>query len=192
MLSFLRRVVGTYRFHRDRIKYAASVDIDSSAHWLPHQIQLRDKCKLVIGEDSLIEARIIFEKERCGARVSIGKRTFIGASSLLCASGIEIGDDVLISFGVTIVDHDSHSLDFSIRRDDVLLWREGKKKWDNVKIAPVKIADRAWIGMYVIVLEGVTIGEGAVVGAGAVVTKDVPPYTVAAGNPARVIREINR
>lgn len=59
-----------------------------------------------------------------------------------------------------------------------------------MNIAPVKISDKVWIGFNSIILKGVTIGEGAVVGAGSVVTKDVPAWTVVAGNPARIIREI--
>lgn len=59
------------------------------------------------------------------------------------------------------------------------LWRE-----------PIIIGDDAWIGFNAIILKGVTIGEGAVVGAGAVVTKDVPPYTVVAGNPAGVVKKL--
>jgi galactoside O-acetyltransferase len=59
-----------------------------------------------------------------------------------------------------------------------------------VHLAPVKIQDKVWIGFNAIVLKGVTIGEGAVVGAGAVVTRNVPAYTVVAGNPARPIREL--
>ena len=57
------------------------------------------------------------------------------------------------------------------------------------KKEPVEIGPRTWIGMGACILPGVTIGEGAIVGAGAVVTKDVEPYAVAAGNPARVIKE---
>lgn len=56
----------------------------------------------------------------------------------------------------------------------------------------ITINNDAWLGAGVIVLPGVTIGEGAVIGAGAVVTKDVPPFTISVGNPARVIKEINR
>jgi maltose O-acetyltransferase len=56
------------------------------------------------------------------------------------------------------------------------------------EISPVTISDDVWIGMRVIILPGVTIGRGAIIGAGAVVTKDVPPYCVAVGNPARVVR----
>ncbi|MEH7581800.1 DapH/DapD/GlmU-related protein, partial [Priestia megaterium] len=56
------------------------------------------------------------------------------------------------------------------------------------KREPVIIEDRVWIGARCIILPGVTIGKGATVGAGAVVTKDVPPYTVVAGNPAKVVK----
>ncbi|MCC6483663.1 MAG: hypothetical protein IT209_02355 [Armatimonadetes bacterium] len=66
----------------------------------------------------------------------------------------------------------------------------GRKDWSHVKMAPVRICDKAWIGARAIILKGVTIGEGAVIGAGSVVTKDVPAWCVAAGNPARVIRQV--
>ena len=66
----------------------------------------------------------------------------------------------------------------------------GEKDWAHVKVAPVSIADKAWIGFNATILKGVTVGEGAVIAACAVVTKPVPPWTVAAGNPARVIREL--
>ena len=67
----------------------------------------------------------------------------------------------------------------------------GHKEWAGVKIAPVRIANRAWLGFNVAVLPGVTVGEGAVVGACSVVTRDVPAWTIAAGNPARVLRELS-
>ncbi|MBD2129908.1 acyltransferase [Microcoleus sp. FACHB-1] len=110
--------------------------------------------------------------------------------TLIAAQRINIGDDVLIAGGVTIVDHNAHSLSFSQRSEDVVNWKIGKKDWTNVKIAPVTISNKVWIGFNSIILKGVRIGEGAVVGAGSVVTKDVPAWTVVAGNPARVIREI--
>ncbi|GAC1668444.1 MAG: hypothetical protein NVS9B2_11440 [Steroidobacteraceae bacterium] len=56
---------------------------------------------------------------------------------------------------------------------------------------PVRIENRAWLGFNVSLLPGVVIGEGAIIGAGSVVTKSVPAWTIAAGNPARVLRELN-
>lgn len=147
-----------------------------------------ENCRLTIGDQSIVEARVVFE--RPGGTVNIGSRTFIGGSSVLCASHINIGDDVLVSFGVTIVDHDSHSPVFSKRSQDVTMWLEGKKDWTHVKTNPIIIQDKSWIGMHSIILEGTTIGTGAVVGAGSVVTRDVPPYTVVAGNPARIIKTL--
>ena len=58
------------------------------------------------------------------------------------------------------------------------------------KHAPIKICDNAWIGMNAIILKGVEIGEGAIVGAGSVVTKNVEPWTMVAGNPARVVKRL--
>jgi acetyltransferase-like isoleucine patch superfamily enzyme len=154
------------------------------------KVFIKKHCQLDIGENSIIDASVLFDKDN--AKVTVGDRTFIGSSTIICAENITIGSDVMVSWGCTIIDHDSHSVDFSKRSKDVQKWIHGSKDWTNVKIAPVKISDKAWLGFNVIVLKGITIGEGAVIGAGSVVTKDVPPYTINVGNPARVIREIPR
>ena len=73
---------------------------------------------------------------------------------------------------------------------DVEQWIKGRKDWSGVKIAPVQIENRAWLGFNVSVLPGVIIGEGAIVGACSLVTKSVPAWTIVAGNPARVLREL--
>ena len=128
--------------------------------------------------------------ERPDAKVLIGSNTFMGGSMIAIAEGLEIGSNVLIAWGCCIVDHNSHALDWRLRADDTKGWIQGKKDWTHVKIKSVKICDNAWIGFNSIILKGVTIGQGAVVAAGSVVTKNVPPYTVVAGNPARIIREL--
>ena len=146
-------------------------------------------CSLAIGAESNIEASLVFE--RANARIAIGSRTHVGGGTLLIsASSIEIGDDVLIAFDALIMDHNSHSLKFSERRHDVRNWIHGVKDWSTVAIAPVRISDKAWIGARAMILKGVTIGEGAIVGAGSVVTRDVPAWTIAGGNPAQVIRAL--
>lgn len=142
--------------------------------------------RLTIGDESIIHANIIFEHEQ--ADIRIGSRTYIGLSNLICFRNVSIGDDVLVSWGATIVDHDSHSLEWDLRRNDVRDWARNHKVWTHVPTAPVVIADKAWIGFNATVLKGVTIGEGAVVAACSVVTRDVPPHALVAGNPARVVR----
>lgn len=153
-----------------------------------YRIQRAPTSQTRIGNGCVVNANVRYDREQ--SSLVIGDRTYIGDSTFVIASKIEIGEDVLISWGCTFVDHDSHSLRFSQRKSDVEKWIVGQKDWTNVEIAPVSIEDKVWIGFGVIVLKGVTIGTGAIVGAGSVVTKDVPAWTVVAGNPARVIREI--
>lgn len=145
---------------------------------------------LRVGENSMVRAEMVYERQ--GASINIGNRTFIGRGLFTIAERLVIGDDVMISWNVTIVDHNSHSLKFSERSNDVKMNAfEGIKHWDCIKIAPVRIEDKAWIGFGCSILKGVVIGEGAIVGANSVVTKDVPAWTIVAGNPAKVIREIS-
>lgn len=142
----------------------------------------------MIGAGCIINCQFSFD--RPDATISIGNRCFIGKSHLVSASAIDIADDVIMSWGITVVDHNSHALDPALRAGDVSNWHQGHKDWRGVQIAPVRIERRAWIGFNAIILKGVTIGEAAIVGAGSVVTKSVAPYTVVAGNPAREIRKI--
>lgn len=150
-----------------------------------------------IGENSLVSGQYIFESSE--GEISIGNNTFIGSSTFICRTKITIGDNVNIAWGCTIYDHDSHSQDYQIRRNDVIVTlrnsTEGRnpatyKNWSVVKSAPITIQNDAWIGMNCIILKGVTIGEGAIIGAGAVVTHDIPAWTMAAGNPAQIIKKI--
>jgi len=152
---------------------------------------------LKIGADSIIAGQFIFESEE--GFIEIGEHSYIGGGMYISRSRIEIGNHVTIAWGGTIYDHDSHSLDYRLRRkdiddelDDIRHNRNfiEHKDWSEVKSRPIRICDDAWIGMNVTILKGVTIGEGAVVGAGSVVTKDVPAWTVVAGNPARVVKTL--
>ena len=144
--------------------------------------------RVAIGEGSIVAARLCADRPE--SEIRIGSRTFIGRSTIICAKGVSIGDDVLISWGCQIVDHDSHALDWADRASDVSDWYKGAKDWSKVPCAPVVIGSRVWIGFNVLVLKGVHIGDGAVVAAGSVVTRDVPANSLVGGNPARVIREL--
>lgn len=155
--------------------------------------------RVVFDRNSVLSCRIVLERNV--GRVTVGSDSYIGGSQIICAHQIDIGSNVLVSWGCTVVDHDSHSLNWRDRAEDVRKWREGLltgglekaselKNWDVVEMSPIKIEDKVWLGMNVTVLKGVTIGEGSVVAAGSMVTKDVPPWTLVAGNPARVIKEL--
>ena len=150
----------------------------------------KKKCSVTVGAKSMVECNIYFECDN--ASVQIGNNTFIGGSSLMCSKKIVIGDDVLIAWGCTILDHNSHAIQFSLRKNDVSKWMEGMKDWIHVDQEEVVVGNKSWIGFNSILLKGIVVGEGAIVGAGSVVTKDVPPWTIVAGNPARIIRQISK
>lgn len=151
-------------------------------------IRMCKKNLLKVGDGSIVEGDLVFEKS--GSIIEIGTNTFIGCSKIISASKVHIGNDVLIAWGCTIVDHNSHSINWGERKDDIKNWYVGKKDWTNVVVKGINIENKAWIGLNSIVLKGVTIGEGAIVAAGSVVTKDVQPYTIVGGNPAKVIKKI--
>ncbi len=167
----------------------ANVDISRTAlvRWY-RRLRLWPGSTVQIGDFTMIEGGIVTEHR--DARISIGARTYIGSSQIISANRIRIGDDVLIAWGCIVVDHDSHSLIWRERSGDVVDWFSGKKNWDHVPRGTIDIGDKAWIGANVVILKNVTIGEGAVVGAGSVVTRSVPAWTLAAGNPARVVRSL--
>ena len=99
--------------------------------------------------------------------------------SMSVFDSVTIGNKVYISENVTIRDSDDHTL--------ASLDASATCQTKGIT-APIHIRDNVWIGMNATILKGVTIGEGAVVAAGAVVTKDVPPHSLVAGVPAKVIR----
>ncbi len=163
-----------------RIHPSAKISIRTS-------LRLPRSARVTIG--ALTECNAVFCFDRPEAEITIGERCFLGNSTIVSAGRVSIGDDVMLSWGITIVDHDSHSLEFMNRANDVVEWREGRKSWEHVSISPVTIQNKAWIGFGATILKGVTVGEGAIVGASAVVTRDVLPWSIVAGNPAKLIRQ---
>ena len=110
-----------------------------------------------------------------GPKVFLGQRNVVNFGCVFDGRrhAIRTGDDVSIGPSATILTlgHDPRSPQFADRGGEV------------------EIEDRAWIGYGALVLPGIRVGEGAVIAAGSVVTKDVPPYVIVAGNPARPIGE---
>jgi acetyltransferase-like isoleucine patch superfamily enzyme len=112
-----------------------------------------------------------------GINIRVGRNVFINQRCQLNdIGGIEIGDDVMIGPGVSLITS-GHPVDPSSR-------------FDGITAAPIRIERNVWIGAGAMILQGVTIGENSVVAAGAIVTHDVPASTLAAGVPAKVIRDI--
>ena len=136
--------------------------------------------KISIGENAKIWSHIGTTQlsAGAGARLVIGAGSFINCGTIISArSRIRIGRDVQIANQVIIMDSDFHGVE---DRDQ------------PTPPSPVTIGDGAWLATRCTILKGVAIGRGAVVAAGAVVTKDVPPYTLVGGVPARQIKKLKR
>ena len=111
--------------------------------------------------------------------VIIGDRTKIGLSNTIIGP-VTIGNDIRLAQNITLsgLNHNYTDVNLPIHAQ-------------GVSTAPIVIEDETWIGANVVVLAGVTIGKHCIVAAGSVVTKDIPPYSVAVGNPARVLKKYN-
>jgi lipopolysaccharide O-acetyltransferase len=134
-----------------------------------------------IGEDVRIDsgARLDCYKEGLSLpRLSIGSHTRISFFvTILCAQKVSIGENCLFGSYVFITD-ENHGTDINSSP----FWNQ------KLKTAPVIIGNNVWLGEKTIVLPGVTIGNNVVVGAGSVVTHDIPSFSIAVGNPAKVIK----
>lgn len=144
-----------------------------------------------IGRGSSIYLGVMFDLGE-QAQVRIGEFSLMNGARIICDSAIEIGDYCLISWNVVLMD--SHRVPQSpeARRRLLEAAQESspRRLIAPVEGRPIRIEDNVWIGFECCVLPGVTIGEGSVVGARSVVTEDIPPFSIAVGNPARVIRKL--
>lgn len=133
--------------------------------------------KVTIGSYAIIRPTNLYGGEP-GMGLKIGNNSSIGPFSYIGCSGyIEIGDNVMISPRVSIYSENHNFDDVQVPMID-----------QGVSRSFVKIEDDCWIAANSIILAGVVIGKGSVIAAGSVVTKDVPPYSVVAGNPARIVK----
>jgi len=128
----------------------------------------------------------IGDNTRIGTFVEIQKNAFIGrnckiSSHTFICEGVTVEDDVFIGHNLTFIN------DMYPRSTASGGGLQTEADW---KVVPTFIRKGASVGSSSTILAGVTVGKGAIVGAGAVVTKDVPPWTIVAGNPARVLRKI--
>lgn len=154
----------------------------NNASGKPERISIADNCE-ILGAVTVDET----------GRISIGEYTTIRyASSVEATECIQIDDHVIISNNVIIRDNNSHPTDVKMRQEmcesgfESELW-----KWKYAQSAPIHIESNVWIGERVMIYKGVTIGKGSIIAGGAVVTKSIPAFSVAAGNPARVVKTLS-
>jgi acetyltransferase-like isoleucine patch superfamily enzyme len=151
------------------------------------------KENIVIGRNTHIRGQLLVFKY--GGNIKIGSDCYVGdGSRIWSGESVTIGNNVLISHNVSIVDTNAHEINHFERSERYKeLIKNGP--WEHkgsITTSPVIINDYVWISFGVIVLKGVTIGEGSIIAAGAVVTKDVAPFTMVAGNPAVVVKHIDK
>jgi acetyltransferase-like isoleucine patch superfamily enzyme len=149
-----------------------------------------DSRHIRVGAHSLVAGELLVFSH--GGNISIGEWCYIGEGARIWSSGsIHIGDRVLISHNVSIFDSLTHPLGARQRHAQFkAIVETGHPRSITLDERPVTIHDDVWIGANACVLRGVTLGEGTIIGAGSVVTHNIPSFTIAAGNPACVIREL--
>lgn len=152
-------------------------------------IGMQKKKQIVLGEHVDVNGCISVGKN---GSVTIGDYALIGPRVLIQAiKKIEIGRFAYIGPDVLIIDSNHHSIYAMDRMLDELAVDKGISGLNAVS-KPIKIGNHAWIGRRAMIFKGVTIGDRAIVGAGSVVTHDVPADSVAAGNPATIVKKIDQ
>lgn len=151
-----------------------------------------NKAKILIGSGTHIRGGLLVWPY--GQGIEIGDNCYLGKNSIIWAGeSVKIGNNVLISHNVTIIDSNSHEIDYVEREKSAIdMFKNGHPRQKaSVETSPINIEDNVWISYNVCILKGVKIRRGAIIAAGSVVTKDVSAFTLVAGNPATFIKNIN-
>lgn len=150
---------------------------------------MHDKTQIVLGKHVDINGCLSVGKE---GSITLGDYALVGPRALIQAlTRVDIGRFAFIGPDVLIIDSNHHSIYATDRMIDVLGVDKGISGL-NAASKPITIGNHVWIGRRAMIFKGVAIGDRAIVGAGAVVTHDVPPDTVVAGNPAKIVKEIDQ
>jgi galactoside O-acetyltransferase len=164
----------------------------------------KPNAKITIGNSIIVYRNCDILASGSG-NIQIGDDCIIGSDfRLYCKHQVIIGNHVLISWNVLICDYDAHSTNPDERLTEIDYIQNtffpnfqksdrAKTRIDYVPVyssKPVNIGNNVWIGANAMILKGVSIGSGSVIAAGSVVTKDIPENCVAAGNPAKVVKNI--
>jgi acetyltransferase-like isoleucine patch superfamily enzyme len=155
---------------------------EAFARWPLHGdvLEAYEDGRLEIGANALLEPHVWITAPAPG-RVRIGAGTFLNIGVMVAAVElVEIGAHCMLANGCFVTDG-NHRFDDP---DKPVPWQGFSTK------GPTRIGDNVWLGANVVVTSGVTIGERSVVGANSVVTQDIPPFSIAAGAPAKVLRAV--
>lgn len=176
--NYVRR--RAYHIPDSTVRIGRNVQITSSNFSLGSNTVLHDNVRIrgevTIGETCKIHQYALIDAR--GGSVSIGSNCSVNDYCVFYGMGhLSIGNDVRIATHTVIV-----------TSDHIFTDPENLIRLQGLELQSVTIEDNVWIGMNVTILGGVHIGYGAVIGAGAVVTKSIPAWAVAVGNPAKVIR----
>lgn len=153
---------------------------------------LQDRERIVIGDNCHVKGELLLFGH--GGRIRLGNYCYIGPNTFIwSAKSILIGDRVLVSHNCNIFDSDTHPIDPEDRHKQFKeIITTGQPQLVNLNEKEVVIEDDVLIAANSIILKGVRIGKAAIVGAGSVVTKDVPPYAIVAGNPAKIVNYVKK
>lgn len=156
-------------YNRKTIRMDASSKIRLGA-------KINDRSKVIIGKECLLGSDVVLTSEISSGIIRIGDNVQINKNVKLDYSGgLNIGNNTMISEDSLIYTH-----------------THGYNPYSVPSPCPCKIGANVWIGSRVILVNGVHIGEGAIVASGSVVTKDVEPYTIVGGNPAKLIKKLDK
>lgn len=168
--------------------YGENVCFDESASCTN---QTGHKENIQIGNNCMIRCQII---ALGNGKITIGDNTYIGVNSRVGAiQNVTIGNNVIISSQVHILDNNNHPTapEQRLQMTESADYFGELWSWTKSAHAPVHIQDNVWIGERCTILKGVSIGKGSIIGANAVVTRDIPDYVIAAGNPAKVVKHLS-
>lgn len=189
-MKVIKKVFNHIRTFKNRREFAMnSVHASDLVVRFTSHCTAQNKYDIVIGKRCEIKGQLFsFE----GGKILIGNNVFMNYNSFIGSmEAVTIGNDVIIATNVRIFDNNNHPTSPTQREmmshNDFYgeLWT-----WKYAEHKPVVIGDNVWIGEFSAILKGVTIGKGSIVASHSVVTKDVPPYVIVAGNPARVVKRL--
>ena len=194
MLTQLRKIKSKLNDSRSKKIFAQKTAVDISDITLFGGANVHNtgpKENIVIGKHCTIAALL---EAKHGGKIVIGNNLYIGPGSIIQSKeSVTIKDNVVVGPNVTIMDNNNHPVDPEMRlkmsacedffKDDLWSWKYAESK-------PIVIEENVWLGRDSRIMKGVTVGKGSIVALGSIVTKDVPPYTVVAGNPAKVVKNL--